>query len=89
MKKAIELIETTRGREMCETTPRYNVLLHGVVVGQLWYNMRGFVGYLPTPDGMKLDIGEKGISAFRREVVRLNKEFAVKEAEQLIARSLI
>ena len=60
---AIELVETRRGQHICETTPRYDVMLHGVRVqgtwSQLWFNMRGYVGVLPTPDGKGVDIGEK------------------------------
>jgi hypothetical protein len=76
-KPVIELIETRQGCEMCETTPRYNVMLRGVKVGQLYYNMRGFVGNLPTPDGHSLYIPESGIARFRREAAKLNREFAV------------
>ena len=36
--------------------------------------MRGYVGYLPLPTGSKLDIGEKGITAFRAEILIINKE---------------
>lgn len=61
---------------MLETTPRYDVVLHGQVVGQLYFNMRGYCGVLPTPSGASLDIGEKSISAYRREVASLNREFA-------------
>ena len=75
-KKAIELVENLRARAICETTPRYDVMLHGQKVDQLYFNMKGYVGYLPTLDGAKLDIGEKSISIFRREVAALNREFA-------------
>ena len=73
---AIQLIETRKGCEMMETTPRYNVMLKGVKVGQLYYNMRGYVGNLPTPDGCSLYVPESGIARFRREAARLNREFA-------------
>jgi hypothetical protein len=74
--KAIELVENLSARAICESKPRYDVMLHGKKFDQLYYNMRGFVGYLPTPNGAKLDIGEKSIGAFRREVAVLNREFA-------------
>lgn len=76
-KPAIELIETRQGCEMLESTPRYNVMLKGVKVDQLFYNMRGYVGNLPTPDGSSLYVPESGIARFRREVAKLNREFAV------------
>jgi len=59
---------------MLETKMRYDVVLNGQVVGDLYFNMTGYVGYLPTPEGRKLDIGERGISAFRREIAALNRE---------------
>ena len=76
MKPAIVLVKTRQGCVMCETEPRYDVLLHGQKVEQLYYNMRGYVGYLPTPRGTSLDIGERGITAFKREVSLLNREWA-------------
>jgi hypothetical protein len=64
------------GRHLLERTPRHTVLVNGEEKGELYYNMRGYVGYLPTVHGAKLDIGEKGISVFRKEVVALNREAA-------------
>lgn len=62
------------GRHILERTPRYDVVLNGEVKGELYFNMRGYQGYLPTPRGFNLDIGEKGISVFKREVAILNRE---------------
>lgn len=76
MKGAIQLVETKQGLEMLETTKRYNVMLHGVKVDQLWFNMRGYVGYLPLPDGSKLSMPEGSLASYKREVARLNREFA-------------
>jgi hypothetical protein len=76
MSKAIELIETRRGCALLETHPRYEVRLHGKRWGELYFNMRGYTGYLPLPNGHVLDIGERGISAFRKEVGKLNREWA-------------
>jgi hypothetical protein len=78
-KRAIELVETRRGCEMLETTPRYDVVLHGKKASQLYYNLHGYVGSLPTPDGMTLHVPESGISRFRREAAALNREFAATE----------
>ncbi len=75
-KPAIELIETRQGCDMCEDTPRYDVMLHGKKVDQLYFNMRGYVGNLPTPEGRTLYIPESGIKRFRREAAKLNREFA-------------
>jgi hypothetical protein len=70
----ITLRETRVGCAICETTPRYDVLVNNIKVDQLYFNTRGYIGYLPTPDGKKLDIGERSISAFRREVAKINRE---------------
>lgn len=70
----LRLIETKRGRHMMETTPRYDVVLNGETVGQLTYNMRGFIGRIPTPGGGWMDCGERPITAWRREVAALNRE---------------
>jgi hypothetical protein len=64
---------------MMETTKRYNVMLHGVKVEQLWWNTRGFVGNLPTPDGVSIYVPEGSLASFRREVAKLNREFAAAE----------
>jgi len=82
---AIELIET-KGRDICETTPRYKVMFNGVMVDELRYNMRGYVGFLPYPSDDpsrpfdKLDIGEKNITAYRMEVKKLNKQWREQRA---------
>jgi hypothetical protein len=70
----LELVEAPRKMAICETTMRYDVVLNGAVVDELYFNMRGYVGYLPLPTGGKLDIGEVSISRFRREVALLNRE---------------
>lgn len=75
--KAIKLVETRRGCAIMEREPRYDVLLNGQLFDQLYFNLTGYVGYLPTPEGRKLTIGEKAISVYRKEVARLNKEFEV------------
>jgi hypothetical protein len=74
MAHKVELIETRRGCAMLEKTPRYDVVLNGQRVGQLTFNMRGYIGYLPLHTGQKVDIGERPISAFRKEVARINRE---------------
>ena len=73
---AITLVEAPRRMAMLETHMRYDVLLDGVHYDTLQYNMTGYIGKLPTPDGCPLSIGERGITAFKREISSLNKEFA-------------
>jgi len=58
---------------MCERTSRYNVLLNGQKVGQLYYNMTGYCGALPLPDGKNVSIGERGVAAFKKEAARINR----------------
>lgn len=72
-------LERQPSRHMLEQSPRYDVLVNGKKVEELTYNMRGYVGYLPTITGAKMDIGERAISAFRKEATVLNRE-----AERLI-----
>jgi hypothetical protein len=76
--KTVELIETRKGCAMMEKESRYDVHLRGEKVGQLYFNMRGYVGLLPTPDGM-VDIGEVSISKFKKEVAQINREFKAAE----------
>ena len=76
MPKAITLVETRQGCAILETHSRYHVLLHGKKVGELYFNMRGYVGTLPTPEGTALCIGERGISAYRKAAAQLNREWA-------------
>jgi hypothetical protein len=75
--KAIKLVETREGCQICETHSRYDVLFRGKKIGQLRFNMRGYAGpYLPQPNGIPLEVGECGISAFRKAVAQLNREWA-------------
>lgn len=74
-KKAVELVENKKDRAICETHSRFDVLLYGARVSQLYFNMRGYCGVLPTPTGGRVSIGERSISAYRAEVSKLNREF--------------
>ncbi len=86
-KNAIELVETKRGQAICETTIRYDVVLKGKTIGQLWHNMTGYCGWLPYPtyDGReygKIEIGEKNITAYKMEVKKLNKDWREHDERQ-------
>lgn len=70
----VTLKEAPHKRSMCETKMRYDVLVNGQVKETLYYNMRGYQGYLPLPGGGKLDIGEKAISAYKKEIGIINRE---------------
>lgn len=69
-------LEERKSPHVLERHPRYAILVNGEERGELYYNMRGYQGYLPTVQGGKMDIGERGISAFRKEIRILNKEAA-------------
>ncbi len=70
----VTLKEAPHKRSMCETHMRYDVLANGTLTDTLYFNMRGYQGYLPLPGGGKLDIGEKAISAYKKEIGIINKE---------------
>lgn len=78
MKRRITLEERPNRMAFAESKMRYAVMLDGKEFGELYYNMRGYCGYLPSPrpDGTfgKLDIGERPITAFRKEITALNRE---------------
>ncbi len=82
MKKAIELIETREGCAILEKTPRYAVMFRGRKFGELYFNMTGYTGsYLPSPGSnpdapASLYVGERAISAYRKEIARLNRQWA-------------
>jgi hypothetical protein len=54
--------------------PDYDLILNGKVVGEVYYNMTGYVGMLPQADGTGFTPGETGISAYRAEIARINRE---------------
>jgi|694.fasta_scaffold04177_16 hypothetical protein len=70
----IKLVKTTRGCQMLERTPRYDVLVDGKLFDQLYFNMKGYVGTLPLPDGSRLSIGECSVTEYKKEVAKLNRE---------------
>lgn len=57
-----------------EDKPRYDVQVNGVTVCELYYNMHGYRGYLMGINGLKYDMGERGISAYKREAAALNRD---------------
>lgn len=63
-------------RAMLETTDRYDLLLNGERVGEVYYNMSGYLidSGLPLPDGKRLELPECGLCAIKREIARINRE---------------
>ena len=89
MKKAIELIETREGCAPLEKSPRFIVMFRGQRYGELYFNMTGYTGsYLPSP-GLRSDapvpfyIGERGISAYRREIAKFNRAWAAIDKKEV------
>jgi hypothetical protein len=78
--KPITLREAPHKKSIMEKEMRYEVLLNGNVVSDLFFNMRGYLGGIPTPEGGMLEIGERPITTYRREIAMMNKEFAAKSA---------
>lgn len=70
----VTIRETRRGKDICETTPRYEVLLNGNPTGeQLYFNTRGFIGHLPLIDGSNFYPGEVSISKYRAVISKINR----------------
>ena len=58
-----------------EPHKRWQVLLNGAPWGEpFYYNMRGYCGVLPLPDGRSFDPGEVTLTQLRREVAQINRE---------------
>lgn len=65
-----------------ERKPRYEVQVNGARVGELYYNMTGFRGALMDVQGRTVDIGERGISAWKSQAAWINRD-----ARDLLARN--
>lgn len=72
----IEIVEAPNRMSMAETKMRYEVRLNGAFFDELYFNTRGYVGTLPTPQGSRLSLPEGSITSFRREAAKLNGQFA-------------
>lgn len=68
--------EKSGGRAMMETKPRFAVKVNGREVSELYFNTKGYQGYLRDIRGRAVDVGERAISAFKKEARRINKEAA-------------
>ena len=67
-------IEESKPRHIMEREARYDVKVNGTKVDELYYNMTGYRGALMTVHGARMDIGERGISAWKKEAAALNRE---------------
>ena len=79
---AITLIETPHRKSMFEKEMRYDVHLHGQPWGDLYFNLSGYRGYLPTVDG-PLDIGERPIGTYRQHIRTLNRQWAETNSQKV------
>ncbi|SFH27759.1 hypothetical protein SAMN04488020_10975 [Palleronia marisminoris] len=69
------MLQSKPSPHFAETHKRWQVMLNGEPWGDLfYYNMRGFVGVLPLPDGRSFDPGEVTLTQLRREVAQINRE---------------
>lgn len=60
---------------VCDPYKNWQVLLNGKPWGDPFtYNMTGYRGVLPMPDGHGFDPGEVTLTQLRREVAWLNRE---------------
>lgn len=75
-KTAVTIVETPHKRQLLERERRYEIRLHGQFYSDLFFNIKGYVGGLPLPSGRQLDIGEVSLTAYRKEVAQLNREWA-------------
>ena len=83
--EAFKITLRERGKAILQTNPDFDILLNGSVFGQLTYNMTGYIGYLPLPEGGKMDFGETGIAAYRRAIASLNREARSKDVQHDLA----
>lgn len=78
MGKRITLEERPRRMAMMETKMRYAVMLDGKEFSDLYYNMRGYRGVVPSvrPDGTigRFDPGEVSLAEFKREIANSNRD---------------
>lgn len=77
MPQHIITIRPTSGSSRGSDKPLHDVLVNGIKQGELYYNLRGYRGTLPMVGGSQMDIGEAGITAWKREARVLNREAAI------------
>lgn len=73
MQHVIRLVEKPSPHAL-EKRPRFDVTVNGDVSGELYYNMKGYVGALPTVHGADFVMPEAPISAWKRMASALNRE---------------
>ncbi len=71
---AFKITLKERRKTILQTEPDFDILLNGEKFGTLTYNMTGYIGSLPLPEGGNLAMGEISLSAYRREISYLHRE---------------
>jgi hypothetical protein len=69
----LSLVAAPGKKQVAEKAMRYEAHVNGRFVTDLYYNVGGYVGYLPLPDGQRLDIGCVGVGRIRKEVAAINR----------------
>ncbi len=82
----LTLKEAPHKRSICETKMRYDIVLRGEVVAEVFYNMTGYVVVpgLPLPGGRYLSLPECGITRIKSEIRKINSE--AKQAQNNMVR---
>jgi hypothetical protein len=70
----IELKATRRNCSICEKEDRYDIIVDGKIVDQLYFNLKGYCGAIPFDD-RKITLGEAPISKWKKLIKELNREF--------------
>lgn len=70
----VKLVKTRRGCAMLERHDRYDVVLNGKVVDQLYFNLVGYTGYIPFPDG-NMPVCDASMTLVKRYVASANREW--------------
>lgn len=77
-KARITLEQRPNRMAFAETNMRYAVMLDGEEFSELYWNMHGYRGVVPTlrDDGSigRFDPGEKSLATFKREIAQSNRE---------------
>lgn len=77
MLKHVITIRPSTGSSRGNDKPLQDVHVNGEKQGELYFNLRGYRGTLPMVDGSQMDIGEAGLSAWKREARILNREAVI------------
>lgn len=67
----LRLIEAPHKRDICETTMRYDLVLDGMFVGEMWYNTQGYVVNTKLPGFV--NSAEQSLTTWRNEIRQWNK----------------